>query len=321
MGDVYDQIGPRLDRAFGGERVQYELVVPDADRGSRYCAITYEPRRTSGGVTGVVVVVVDITEHKQAEERIRQFNAELETRVEERTGQLQAANHELEAFAYSVSHDLRTPLRGIDGWSNALLEDYGEQLDGRAQQYLHRLRSEAQRMGLIIDDLLQLSRLTRTDMRPAAVDLSVLAEAVAGRLSDAHADRKVEFVIQSGLTSFGDARLLDVVLTNLLSNAVKFTSKRAEARIEFGRTAAAGEPTFFVRDNGVGFDMAHAQLLFGAFQRLHKASEFPGTGIGLATVQRVIQRHGGKIWAEAQRGKGATFYFTLRAAEETRAHV
>jgi light-regulated signal transduction histidine kinase (bacteriophytochrome) len=231
----------------------------------------------------------------------------------EQTIQLEAANRELEAFSYSVSHDLRAPLRGIDGWSAALLEDYGGQLEGRAKQYLERLRSETQRLGRLIDDLLHLSRVSRMEMDRQHVDLTALAQTVASRLTEAHPGQTIEFLIESGLTARADAPLLDVVLTNLLDNAVKFATRKPEARVEVGQTQVEGEPTFFVRDNGAGFDMAYVSNLFGAFQRLHKVTEFPGTGIGLATVQRVIHRHGGRVWAEAQVDAGATFFFTLGA--------
>jgi len=238
----------------------------------------------------------------------------LAQRVRERTAQLQAANQELESFAYSVSHDLRAPLRGIDGWSLALLEDCYAQLDDQARQYLDRVRAEAQRMGRLIDDLLQLSRVTRAEMRQEPVDLSALAHTVAARLKEAQPERQVELVIQPGLTAQGDARLLEIALTNLLGNAWKFTGARPQARIEFGQTEVEGRPAFYVRDNGVGYDMAYAEKLFGAFQRMHKTSEFPGTGIGLAIVQRIVHRHGGRAWAEAHVDQGATFYFTLEEA-------
>ena len=231
--------------------------------------------------------------------------------LSDRTVQLEAANKEMEGFAYSVSHDLRAPLRGIDGWSMALLEDYGDKLDARAQQYLDRIRSETQRMGQLIDDLLQLSRLARGELRREPIDIMALARSIAARLSETHPDRHIEFEIEPGLTVPADPHLMEIALTNLLENAVKFTGQRAQARIEVGRTEEQGQPAFFVRDNGAGFDMAYAGVLFGAFQRLHRATEFPGTGIGLATVQRVIHRHGGRIWAEAQVDRGATFYFTL----------
>ena len=264
-----------------------------------------------GQVTNVVGVNFDITARKLAEEEIRKLNAELEQRVVDRTIQLAAANRELESFAYSVSHDLTAPLRGIDGWGLALLEDYSDKLDERARQYLSRIRAETQRMGQLIDDLLKLSRVTRAEMRLNPVDLSALAENIALRLREDFPRRQLEFVIQKGLTDQGDERLMRIALTNLLGNAVKFTGKLPMARIEFGLTHVKDRAAYFVRDNGAGFDMAFSKKLFGAFQRMHKAVEFPGTGIGLATVQRIIQRHGGRIWAEAQVDQGATFYFTL----------
>ena len=266
------------------------------------------------GPKTVLDVKRDITEEKRAQEEIRQLNRDLEQRVKDRTIQLQASNQELEAFAYSVSHDLRAPLRGINGWSLALLEDYGSTLDQNAHQYLERVRSETRRMGLLIDDLLNLSRLTRVQMQRESVDLTALARAIAWRLREAEPGRSMEFVIQDGLLGGGDSRLLEIVLSNLLGNAVKFTGLRDLARIEFGQTRHQDQVAFYVRDNGVGFDMAYANMLFGAFQRLHKAEEFPGTGIGLATAQRVLRRHGGRIWADARPHQGATFYFTIGPA-------
>ncbi|MCJ7533372.1 MAG: PAS domain S-box protein, partial [Anaerolineales bacterium] len=245
----------------------------------------------------------DITERKRAGEALQQ-----------RTTQLEAVNKELEAFTYSVSHDLRAPLRGIDGWSLALLEDYGNQLDGQAKTYLEQVRSETQHMGNLIDDLLQLSHLTSTEMSIQRVDLSAIAGTLAASLKKSQPDRQVVFVIQPGLNANGDVQLLEIALTNLLDNAFKFTGKTPQARIQFGRTEMESQRTFFVRDNGAGFDMALAKNLFKAFQRMHKASDFPGTGIGLTTVQRIVDRHGGRVWAEACVNKGATFYFTLEEA-------
>jgi signal transduction histidine kinase len=263
----------------------------------------------------------EIRERKRVEDEVNQLNTSLENRVAERTQEVQEANQqlaamnkELETFSYSVSHDLRTPLRGIDGWSLALLEDYGGQLDERARGYLDRVRSETQRMGMLIDDLLQLSKVTRADMQRNPVDLAAIASSIAERLRETHPERRIEFRIAPGMTANGDEGLLRIALTNLLSNAVKFTGPRSEARVDFGQIRQNGESAFFIRDNGVGFDMTFANTLFGAFQRLHRASEFPGTGIGLATVQRVVRRHGGRVWAEAEVGKGATFYFTIGSA-------
>ncbi len=302
-----------VPRALRGETVtNAEYRLRRKDTGETWVgSYSFSPIRDKDGtIVGSVVVGRDVTALKEADEALRTLNAELESRVHQRTAQLEAANQELEAFAYSVSHDLRAPLRGIDGWSLALVEDYRGALDERACQYLDRVRGETQRMGMLIDDLLQLSRITRAGMERDTVDLTSLARTVSARLAEAHHQRQIEFVIGAGLTGLGDARLLDIALTNLFGNAVKFTGPRARARIEFGIASKDGRP-FYVRDNGVGFDMAFAGTLFGAFQRLHKASEFPGTGVGLATVQRIIHRHGGRVWAEAAPDHGATFYFTL----------
>ena len=253
----------------------------------------------------------EVLERRRAEEEVRQANEELEARVEERTAQIAAANKELDSFAYSVSHDLRAPLRGIDGFSMALLEDYGETLDGAAKDYLGRIRAGCVRMGHLIDDMLQLSRLSRGEINRQEVDLSVLAGEIVEDLQHTAPQRKVVFEIAKGITVFGDAVLLRAVLDNLLGNAWKFTAKTPEARIAFGRREEGGKEFLFVKDNGAGFDMAYGDKLFGAFQRLHSSQEFEGTGIGLATVQRIIHRHGGTVRAEGAVGQGATFYFSL----------
>jgi PAS domain S-box-containing protein len=268
-------------------------------------------RKIDDSIGGIIIFSELITERKRAEEELRLLNAELEERVRARTVDLESANRELQAFAHSVSHDLRAPLRGIDGWSLALLEDCGEQLGAQGRACLGRVRSEAQRMGTLIDDLLHLSRVSRAELDPVTVDLTALAATLVSRLKEANPARSIEFILEPNLTCTGDPQLLEIALTNLLTNAVKFTGTRTPALVEFGQTQYEGAPAFFVRDNGVGFDMAYAKLLFAPFQRLHKTSEFPGTGIGLATVQRVIHRHGGRIWAQAKVGEGATLYFTL----------
>jgi PAS domain S-box-containing protein len=260
----------------------------------------------------IATVTRDITARKRAEQEIRELNQKLERRVAERTAELEAINQELESFSYSVSHDLRAPLRGIDGFSQALLDHYADQIDEKGKHYLRRIRAGTQRMGELIDDLLKLSRVTRSEMQRTQVDLSALAREIAAELQCTQPERQVEWAIAPGLVAHGDARLLRIVLENLLNNSWKFTSARMLARIEFDTKLQEDAKTvYFVNDNGAGFEMAYANKLFAAFQRLHSQAQFPGTGIGLATVQRIIHRHGGRVWAEAAVEQGATFCFTL----------
>jgi light-regulated signal transduction histidine kinase (bacteriophytochrome) len=268
-----------------------------------------------GRLASILSFVLDTTEHKRASDEIRALNEQLERRVRERTAELEEINRELESFSYSVSHDLRAPLRSIDGFSLALYEEYLDRLDETGKDYLMRVRTATRHMERLIDDLLNLSRVSRADMLFNATDLSRIAADILETLGRENPDRKVEIFIQENIVASGDPSLIRIVLENILSNAWKFTARNRQARIEFGCTEMNGEYVYYIRDNGVGFDMAYAGKLFGTFQRLHGKDDFPGTGVGLAIVQRIIHRHGGRVWAESEKGIGSTFYFTLNTEE------
>jgi signal transduction histidine kinase len=255
-------------------------------------------------------------ERSRAEQEVLRLNAELEDRVRDRTAQLEAANQELEAFSYTVSHDLRAPLRAIDGFSQALVEDFPEHVPEDAQRFIARIRSATQRMGQLIEDLLNLSRVARAPLERTQVDVTEVARQVLADLRLREPQRQVEESVWEGMTAAADARLLRAALENLIGNAWKFSARNPQARIEVGVMRDGPHQVFFVRDNGAGFDMAFADKLFGAFQRLHTGNDYAGTGIGLATVQRIVRRHGGRIWADAQVDRGAAFYFTLMPGGE-----
>ena len=281
----------------------YEVEHDFTDIGRRIMLLNARQiQRASGKERIILLAIDDITEKKKLERDVVKARDVAET-----------ANKELEAFSYSVSHDLRAPLRGIDGFSEALLDDYRDKLDATGKNYLERIRAGTQRMGSLIDDMLKLSRVNRAEFKRESVDLSEMVQAILLTVRQNNPARDVKVSIQKDIIIDGDRRLLEIAMTNLIDNAWKFTGKTKNARIEFGTLLKDGKPVIFIRDNGVGFDMAYVGKLFGAFQRLHTIAEFPGTGIGLATVQRVIHRHGGKVWADGEVGKGATFYFTIPA--------
>ena len=325
-----EMVGASVLKLFPPERVDEErAIIGQIARGEpvdhfeteRICkdgrrifvSVSGSPVRDgSGRIVGAAKIARNITAERKAREEIRRLNANLERRVAERTAELEAANRELEAFSYSVSHDLRAPLRAMDGFSQAVLEDFGSQLPEAGRRYLHTIRQAAQRMGALIDDLLRFSRLSRLPVKRAAVDHTALVRLVLEELGAPWTERKVEVKLGELPMGEGDAALLKQVWENLLGNALKYTRRREQAVIEIGAKRAEDEDLFFVKDNGAGFDMRYADKLFTVFQRLHRADEFEGTGVGLAIVQRVVERHGGRVWAEAEVERGATFYFTLR---------
>jgi PAS domain S-box-containing protein len=287
------------------------VVVTTERQGTRVYESRKFPVALADGRTGIGGYVRDVTEQRHAEAEIRRLATDLERRVDQRTAQLEATNRELESFAYSISHDLRSPLRALDGFSEILLQDYSETLDDAGRDYLRRIKGAANHMAGLMDGLLQLSRLNRDGLDFTDVDLSALAGSFVAELRERDPARDVVVDIAPGLVARADPKLMRVVLENLLGNAWKFTARHEKARIEFGADQTDGGTTFYVRDDGAGFDMRYAKNLFGAFQRLHTPDQFEGTGIGLATVQRVVHRHGGTVWAEGEVEKGATFWFTL----------
>jgi hypothetical protein len=297
-----------------GRTVQFEEST-ESDEGTLwYVSVKFPVADSAGEPYAVCGISTDITDRKRAEEEVRRLYAELEVRVDERTAELKASTRELDAFAYSVSHDLRAPLRSLHGFSQALLDDYSDVVDADGRDFLQRIQRNVQRMGQMIDDLLDLSRATRVDLVREPVDLSALAREIATELTAADPDRKVTVIIPESMVASGDPRLLRLALQNLLANAWKFSAKQPVATIEVGHLERDGGPVYFVRDDGAGFDMRFVDKLFNAFQRLHPAADFDGNGIGLAIVQRIVRRHGGRLWAESVLGQGATFFFSLTTA-------
>ncbi|MBS1817191.1 MAG: PAS domain-containing protein [Acidobacteria bacterium] len=317
--EVATVVDAMIHRAAGGETVRAEIGPGDAQGRPRFLSAQFSPIRSADGrIVNVVGFGIDITERREAEETLRlrerelaELNQTLEQRVADRTRELEATNRELEAFSYSVSHDLRAPLRAVDGFSRALLEDEGQRLSEAGQQDLERIRAAAQRMGELIDALLRLSRLLREPMELERVDVSQMCRDIVSELGNTESGRRVAVNIAPGLLARGDRRLLRAALTNLIENAFKFSAFVSAPQVEVGGTVADGHRVIYVRDNGEGFDMAYADKLFVPFERLHAPGRYQGSGIGLTTVQRIVARHGGRIWAESSPGQGATFFVDL----------
>jgi PAS domain S-box-containing protein len=301
-----------LDAALAGETVRNVEAEAHVQGEKKILLISAGPLgQPPEETTGCVITMTDLTERKETLSRLKDLNETLERRVDERTEQLVHANKELEGFCYSVSHDLRAPLRSMMSAAMILIEDHGAELERDAKEQLTKLSRNAKRMGDLIDDLLHFSRLGRKQMLDKPIDLSAIAQSVVEEFRRSPEIEHVRFDVQTGLACRGDAILLHLALENLLGNAIKFTKEKPEAHIEIGREETEKGPAFFVRDNGIGFDQRYVHKIFQPFERLHSESEYPGTGIGLANVQRILARHGGEVWAEAVEGEGATFFFTL----------
>jgi PAS domain S-box-containing protein len=311
--DRQDEENQILGKIKHGESMEHFETLRKAKDGRLInVSVTASPiKDITGKVIGVAKVMHDISDRKMAEEKIRQLNVELEQRVVERTAQLEAANKELEAFSYSISHDLRAPLRAVNGFAGIVLEDFSAQLPEEGRGYLERIRAGALRMGELIDDLLAFSRLSRQSVNRQAVNSARIVNEVLDELKPQRDGRQLEIKIGNLPVCHGDSALLKQIWVNLISNAIKYTRGREAGIIEIGCARENDEDVFSVRDNGAGFDMKYADKLFGVFQRLHRDDEFEGTGVGLAIVQRIVHRHGGRVWAKAEVNRGATFYFTI----------
>lgn len=311
---IFDFIDPKdheiLRSLLSQEKGRIEVTIHSANR-TQVPAYFATKKLQLEDSTTICAAVTDLTELKKVQAELTQYHEHLEDLVKQRTADLEDANKELEAFGYSVSHDLRQPLRAMESFSGLLTEEYRDKLDEAGKDYLSRIVKASQYMSELVDDMLKLSRITRAEMFRDTVNISDVAKSIAEELKASKPERKAEIKIASDLVSSGDKPLLNVGLRNLLENAWKFTGKTPQAQIEMGAYNQDGERVYFIRDNGIGFDMRYKDKLFQPFQRLHSDKDYPGTGIGLAIVQRIIRRHGGRIWAEAEIGKGATFYFTL----------